>query len=149
MEAQIPSYEYACEACEATFEELHISVADTKRYEREHPCPACHQPCKRIPSATNFAFKGVAGSDPTSGRSSSGSHDLDYPSLDKAIGRSANRRWKDYLPKKEARDRVRRETGSVAIMDTKDGPRPADDVTLKGREAGLRMFKAAKKDAGG
>lgn len=105
--------------------------------------------CKRIPSATNFAFKGPAGSDPTSGRSSSGSHDLDYPSLDKAIGRSANRRWKDYTPKKEARDKVRRETGSVAIMDTKDGPKAADEVTLKGRSAGLQMFKAAKRDAGG
>ncbi len=44
---------------------------------------------------------------------------------------------------------MRRETGSVAIMDTKDGPRAADAVTLKGRDAGLKMFKAAKKDAEG
>jgi hypothetical protein len=44
---------------------------------------------------------------------------------------------------------VRRETGSVAIMETKDGPMAADPVTLRGREAGLKMFKAAKKDAGG
>ncbi len=131
------------------FEELHISIADTKKYEKEHPCPACHAPCKRIPSASNFAFKGPAGSDPSSGRSSSGSHDLDYPSLDKAIGRSANRRWKDYGLKKEARDQVRRQAGSVAIMETKDGPRPADEATVKGREAGLKMFKAAKKAAEG
>ncbi len=120
-----------------------------ERYAKAHPCPACGSSCPRIPSATNFAFKGPAGSDPTSCRASSGSHDLDYPSLDKAVGRSANRRWKDYLPKKEARDKVRRETGSVAIMDTESGPRAADPVTLKGREAGLRMFKSAKKDAEG
>lgn len=126
------------------FEELHISLSDTKKYEKEHPCPACKAPSKRVPSASNFAFKGKAGSDPTSGRSSSGSHDLDYPSLDKAVGRSANRRWKEYEPRKQARDKVRRETGSVAIAETKDGPRPADPGVMKAREAGLAMFKKAR-----
>lgn len=115
------------------------------KYAKEYPCPACGGVSKRIPSAANFAFAGLSGSDPTSGRSSSGSHDLDYPSLDKAIGRSANRKWKAYEPKKEARDKVRRETGSVAIMETKDGPKAVDQKTLKAREAGLSMFRQAKK----
>lgn len=141
----MPTFEYACDGCRVFFEELHISQEDVRKYAKEHPCPACGNSSQRIPSAANFTFSGPSGSDPTSGRSSSGSHDLDYPSLDKAIGRSANRKWKAYEPKKQARDQVRRETGSVAIMETKDGPRAADQATLSVREAGLSMFREARK----
>ncbi len=141
----MPSYEYECVPCEATFEELHLSRAEAEKHSKEYPCPGCGKPAHRIPSASNFAFGGKAGSDPTSGRSSSGSHDLDYPTLDKAVGRSANRRWKAYEPRKEARDAVRKETKSVAISDTRDGGFvPTDAATLKAREAGLAMFKKAR-----
>jgi len=145
----VPTYEYSCDACEATFEELHLSRSEAEKHSKEYPCPGCGVPAPRVPSASNFQFAGKAGSDPTSGRSSSGSHDLDYPSLDKAVGRSANRRWKAYEPRKEARDAVRKETKSVAISDTRDGGFvPTDQATLKAREAGLKMFKKARESGG-
>lgn len=143
-ETALPTFEYACDKCEVFFEELHVSRADVEKYSKEHPCPACGNPSQRIPSAANFTFSGPAGSDPTSGRTSSGSHDLDYPSLDKAIGRSANRKWRAYEPKKAARDQLRRETGSVAIMETREGPKPMDASSLAAREKGLSMFKKAR-----
>lgn len=141
----MPSYEYECGSCRVVFEELLISSSEIQAHSKSHPCPACGADSPRVPSAANFAFAGKAGSDPTSGRSSSGSHDLDYPSLDKAIGRSANRKWKNYEGRKKARDDVRRATGSVAITETKDGsmvPTPAS--ALSSREQGLKMFKKAR-----
>lgn len=141
----MPSYEYFCQACDATFDDLLISTEEIKLYSKEHPCPSCGAICPKIPSVTNFTFKGPAGSDPTSGRSSSGSHDLDYPSLDKAVGRSANRKWKSFSEKKKARDQVRRETGSIAITESKDGTMtPTNQNILSARETGLKTFKKAR-----
>ncbi len=48
------------------------------------------------------------------------------------------------MPKKEARDKIRRETGSVAIMETKDGPKAADPRVMQTREAALKVFKKAR-----
>lgn len=141
----MPSYRYECKSCDVIFEDLLISTEEIKLYAKEHPCPACGAICPKIPSVVNFAFAGKAGSDPTSGRSSSGSHDLDYPSLDKAIGRSANRKWKSFSEKKKTRDKIRRETGSIAITESRDGTMvPTDKNILSARETGLKTFKKAK-----
>ena len=141
----MPSYRYFCKACDAIFEDLLISTEEIKSYSQEHPCPVCEAVCPKIPSAANFKFAGPAGSDPTSGRSSSGSHDLDYPSLDKAVGRSANRKWKSFSEKKKVRDQVRRETGSIAITESKDGTMtPTNQNILSARETGLKTFKKAR-----
>lgn len=118
-----------------------------KKFFKSHPCKLCGRASARVPSATNFQFKGVADGDPTR-QGNSGSHDLDYPSLDKAIGRSANRKWKEYDAKKAVRDQARKQFGTNAVSVGPDGSiAPADQKTLESREKALKLFKRAKKTA--
>jgi predicted nucleic acid-binding Zn ribbon protein len=139
----VPTYEYACHDCEILFEELLISQDEVRQYSQQHPCKKCGKICGRVPSASNFVFKGVAEGDPTK-VGNSGSHDLDYPSLDKAIGRSANRKWKEYAQRKEYRDRVRRESGTNAVTVDGDKVVPTDPAKLEARQKALRTFRNVK-----
>lgn len=75
----------------------------------------------------------------------SGVHDLDYPSLDKAVGRSANKKWSVYNEQQAERDKVRRETGASALTVGADGKaKPMDAKTADQREKVIKTFKAAK-----
>lgn len=131
------------------FEELFILLDEIKQYSKEHPCKKCGKPAYRVPSASNFQFGGKAESDPTHGKSS-GIHDLDYPSLDKAVGRSSNRKWKNYDSEKSERDKVRKQTGRHAIsVDPGTGkPMPADSGTMAIRGKALTTFKQIKEKSG-
>lgn len=121
-----------------------LSRHEIAKYSKEHPCETCGGMCQRVPSATNFQFKGIAEGDPTR-RGNSGVHDLDYPSLDKAIGRSANRKWKEFRARKQERDKVRRESGSNALSVSPDGRVvPTDARTLDVRDRAFRTLKKAK-----
>lgn len=144
----MPTFEYCCDDCHIIFEELLIALDEVKQYSKEHPCKKCGKPAHRIPSAANFNFAGKGESDPTH-RMSSGVHDLDYPTLDKAVGRSANRKWKSYDAEKSERDVVRRRTGEHAIsIDPGTGkPMSADSSTIKIREQALKTFKKIKDKA--
>ena len=116
---------------------------EVRKYSAEHPCKQCGRTCARVPSATNFIFKGVAEGDPTR-KGNSGSHDLDYPSLDKAIGRSANRKWKEYRGRKTERDRLRLESGTSAITTEGGAPAPADAGKMEIRNRAIRTFNRIK-----
>lgn len=141
----MPTFEYACEFCRSIFEELFLTKQEVQKYSQKHPCPSCKRSCKRIPSATNFQFKGVAEGDPTR-RGNSGSHDLDYPSLDKAIGRSANRKWKEYDNRKKTNDAARKQFGTNTLSVGPNGQlAPTDSNTLSLREKGLKIFSDLKK----
>jgi len=140
----VPTYEYYCPRCKIIFEQLLLSRTEIRKYAQEHPCDFCGDICRRIPSATNFQFKGVAEGDPTR-RGNSGVHDLDYPSLDKAIGRSSNRKWKEFSARKQERDKVRRESGSNALSVSPDGQITSLDArTLDVRDRAFKIFKNAK-----
>lgn len=123
----MPTFEYECKDCGIIFEELFISGDEVREFSKQHPCP--NDPshiCPRVMSVTNFNFKGMAYGDPrnrnpATTRGSSGSHDLDYPSLDKAIGRSANRKWQSFIERKNQRDAARKEFGTSAITVAPDG----------------------------
>jgi hypothetical protein len=135
----VPNYLYYCHPCEVEFEELLIQSDEIKQYrDGGFPCPVCHKPSERIKVNTiSFNFKGG-----TPGNS--GSHDIDYPTLDKAVGRSADKKWQGINQRKEARDKVRRESGTNAISQTPDGKNiPADPAVLQTREQAL---KSCKKD---
>lgn len=141
----MPTFEYACEKCQIVFEELFLSKSEIKKFSKKHPCPSCNLSSIRIPSATNFQFKGVSEGDPTK-RGNSGVHDLDYPSLDKAIGRSANRKWKEYGSRKKINDNARRRFGTNTLSVGPNGElAPTDPKTLDFREKGLRLFNTLKK----
>jgi predicted nucleic acid-binding Zn ribbon protein len=132
----LPTFEYCCNACEIVFEETFIDPDEAKQYQHAHPCCKCDAIARRIASTTNFQFKGTPGQ--------SGAHDLDYPTLDKAVGRSSNQKWQEFNEEKEKRDKVRQESGQHAITQVGDqiSPTPADK--LKVREHAIRAFNEAK-----
>lgn len=125
-----PTFEYLCEDCKIVFEETLIDPDEVKEYASCHPCKNCSSIAKRVAiSLVNFQFKGTPGH--------SGSHDLDYPTLDKAVGRSSASKWEDINRRKEAADKVRRETGVNAINTAGTQPAPADPNVLKLRQAAM------------
>jgi len=136
----LPTFEYICEACEIVFEEVLIDPDEARQYLNAHPCRQCDAIARRVPSVTNFQFKGTPGQ--------SGSHDLDYPTLDKAVGRSAHQKWQEFNKDKEKRDKVRHEAGQHAVTQVGDQIVPTSPDKLKVREYAIRTFNAAKSDSG-
>jgi len=129
----MPVYEYFCDHCNVKFEELLTQREEVEKYSDFCPCPECSELSPRIPSAANFNFRGTPGS--------SGSHDLDYPVLDKAVGRSAERRWKEFSSRKKKRDQARQNLGTNMISVEPDKIVPTDLKTAEAREKGIKLFK--------
>jgi hypothetical protein len=78
----------------------------------------------------------------------SGSHSLDYPSLDLAVGRSSEAKWNVANIQKEQRDKIRAANKTNAISTAGGVDVPVDSSTLKARETGLKTisrFENAKK----
>lgn len=145
----MPAYEYRCDSCEVEFEELLTQTDDVRAYASAHPCPGCGSMAPRILSAANFAFKAPARASAGSGvHGQSGVHDLDYPSVDKAVGRSSAKRWDAFNAKKAERDRVRRESGTNSISTIGGKPVPIDPTVAKVREGAISTFNAVKKASG-
>jgi putative FmdB family regulatory protein len=142
----MPMYQYSCSSCTAEFEELLTLPEEVKKYRNNHPCPSCGKTAKRVKvSSFSFNFKGgVRGTSGVNGQS--GSHDLDYPNLDKAVGRSADAKHAQYARRLEARNRIRKETGSMAISQSEDVCLPADPRAIRDREKALKLFDKAKKN---
>lgn len=132
----MPCFEYYCKSCNSTFEELLTSRADVEKYSQKFGCQ-CGKWAKRVPSVANAAFKGTPGN--------SGCHDLDYPVLDKAVGRSAERKWGVYNKRKEVRDKIRKESGSAALTVSGDKAVPTSKDKLVLREKALRTYSNARK----
>ena len=96
-------------------------------------------------SAVNFSFKAPAGQTSGSGvHGQSGVHDLDYPAVDKAVGRSAAKKWQYYGERKSARDKVRKDLGTNAITQIDNTIMAAEPATLAVREQGLKTLRKAK-----
>lgn len=131
-------YEYYCDACECEFEELFTSSEESKTYFEWHPCPTCKDRAERIKiSMVSFKFGGTPGN--------SGSHDLDYPVLDKAVGRSAETRWTGYNERKAKRDKIRKDAGTNSVSVTSSGDViPTDSGKLGLREKAYKLLRKAK-----
>lgn len=132
----MPTFEFCCDNCGVLFEETFIDPDETKKYREEYPCIQCDRMARRVMSATNFQFKGVPGQ--------SGSHDLDYPILDKAVGRSAANKWQRFYKEKERRDKVRQDSGQHAVTQIGDSITPTPASNLKIREHYIKKFNEAK-----
>ena len=144
----MPTYEYVCEKCEVEFEELLLNKDDISKYFNEHPCPSCGEPARRVVSQFSFNFKGdVRGLSGVHGNS--GVHDLDYPTLDKAVARSSEKRWAVHRERQESINKIRQETGTHAVsmgsIDGSGGIGPADKGSLSLREKALPTLKKLKK----
>jgi putative FmdB family regulatory protein len=137
--------EYRCDPCNAEFEEVLTQSDEIKEYEQWYPCPNCGGRATRLGiSITNFNFKGgVRGESGVHGQS--GVHDLDYPKLDKAVGRSADKKWTRIRQEQAVRDKIRKESGSVALAKVGDTVVPANAENLKVREMALNTYKKVSK----
>lgn len=92
----------------------------------------------------NFTFAAPKGKTQGSGvHGQTGVHDLDYPSLDKAIGRSSATKWQNYHERKKKRDKARREFGTNAIATHGDVVIPLDKNQLEIRSKGMKLYKRA------
>jgi len=143
-----PIFEFRCEPCNAEFEETFTNQDEIKEYETWYPCPGCKGRATRLGvSITNFNFKGgVRGESGVHGQS--GVHDLDYPKLDKAIGRSSAKRWERITKDQSIRDQTRKETGSNALARIGKTFAPADSENLKVRDAALTTLKKVRAISG-
>ncbi len=119
---------------------------DVKKYEKQHPCPNCHEMAPRQGiSITNFKFAGgVRGESGVHGQS--GSHDLDYPTLDKAIGRSSEKKWQRITKDQAQRDKIRKETGVAAVSRENGKFVASNPATQKVREMALTTLKKVRGD---
>ncbi len=143
----MPTFEYICNACECLFEEVLILRDEIAQFSDWYPCPYCKGRAEREKvSITNFNFKAPEGQTQGSGvHGQSGVHDLDYPKLDKAIGRSSDTKWAGYDVRKKDRDAYRRRVGTNSIIETPSGSRlPADESTMTLRERALIKVKEVK-----
>lgn len=141
----MPSYEYFCSKCNVQFEELLLLPEEAKKYMHQHPCRKCKKPADRIMSKSSFTFKAPPGLTQGTGvHGQSGVHDLDYPTLDKAVGRSSNKKWEMYNSKQQERDTVRKKYGTHAISTVSDKVTPLNNHQLNVREKALKLFKKAK-----
>ena len=139
----MPTYEYFCEECSVEFEEMFFNKTDSEKYQKSHPCPVCKNTVPRKISNFAFSFKGaVTGSSGINGNS--GVHDWDYPTLDKAVARSSEKRWSDHRERQAAIDKVRKETNSHAVtMDNSGNIVPTEKSKLDVRTQAMPMAKKA------
>jgi putative FmdB family regulatory protein len=81
----VPKYVFECQTCVVRFERsLKMDNHTT------HECPSCHDPAPRVLDGQGFAFQFEQGE---ASPGNSGVHANDYPTADKAVGRSADERW--------------------------------------------------------
>lgn len=143
----MPTFEYFCDACDAEFEELLLKKDDVEQYFDHHPCPNCTGRAERV-RVSSFAFKFAGNVNQGAGtgvHGNSGVHDLDYPVVDKAVGRSAEEKWKVYNQRKDDRDKARREFGTNAVSQDGDKIAPLADGAVRDRGKAMTLLEKAKK----
>lgn len=140
----MPCFEYFCDECDTEFEEILTISTEIEEYFSWHPCPNCRERAERIRvAAVSFNFAGgVSGTSGVHGNS--GVHDLDYPVLDKAVGRSSEKKWEVFRQKKAEQDRVRKQSGQVEISVSGNTVAPTDASTIESRKKAMGLFKQAK-----
>jgi len=93
----MPVYKFACGECDLEFDRL------ISREESKGPisCINCGSDAKKIIGNVNFNFSS------TRKQGETGVHDIDYPVIDKAVGRSSEKRWGNFEERRSAEDSAR------------------------------------------
>lgn len=132
----MPIYEYHCQDCESDFEQF-LTASEARQFDKSYPCPSCKKESHRLSVyLVGAKFNGQAGN--------SGFHDVDYPVLDKAVGRSANQKWDKIHKDQAVRDKVRKDTGSSALTDTGNGYVATSAEKLDIRTDAFTKLKSSK-----
>ena len=102
----MPKYQFECFECTLRFERNLKSSAHVS-----HACPECKEQAPLVVSGFAFSFSPGAGA-----TANSGVHDHDYPTADKAIGRSADTRWNHIRARESVKKAAREKGGTQALM---------------------------------
>lgn len=133
----MPKYQFECADCNVRFERtLKIGSHTT------HSCPSCKDPAPLVISDFGFNFAEVAGSS----HANTGVHDHDYPTADKAVGRSASRRWEHIKAREKIKAEARKQGDTPALIrHTGDGYIDYEPMSDQGREARRKLVREAEK----
>jgi len=102
----MPKYSFECDACSVRFERsLKIGEHPT------HDCPSCHEPAPLVVGDFGFSFEKGSGAP-----ANSGVHDHDYPTADKAVGRSSLERWSVMRERDKVKKQAREQGGTHALI---------------------------------
>jgi putative FmdB family regulatory protein len=104
----VPKYVFECQTCDTRFERI-LKMAN----HTTHDCPGCHDAAPRVLDGQGFAFqfeasKGAPGN--------SGVHADDYPTADKAVGKSADERWALLRERDKVKEEARKLGGTHALI---------------------------------
>lgn len=102
----MPKFNFECSDCKLEFERNLKTVAQS------HECPNCQKTAPLVVSSFGFGFK----QDLTKSPGNSGVHDLDYPTADKAVGRSAEVRWGVHAAREKVKAEARKQGGTRSLM---------------------------------
>lgn len=108
----MPVYKYECEECGFVFEKLISSSENSETYS----CLSCDSTAHKILGKANFNFKS------NRKQGNTGVHDIDYPGIDKAVGRSAEDRWGHFYERRKAEDKARESYGTQYLGKVPLGP---------------------------
>ncbi len=103
----MPQYTFECQNCEVRFSRTLKMDNHTT-----HECPSCKDQAPRILEGFAFQFEKSEGAKP----GNSGVHDHDYPTADKAIGRSAEERWGLIHERDKVKEAARQQGGTHALI---------------------------------
>jgi putative FmdB family regulatory protein len=130
----MPKYVFECETCTVRFERFLKMGENTL-----HACPSCGDDAPQVIDGFSFSFAQGGGAP-----GNSGVHDHDYPTADKAVGRSADERWNHYNEREKAKAEARKQGGTHALMRV-NGPDYVEyrPMSPQGREARRKLAHEA------
>lgn len=102
----MPQYTFECLTCELRFTRT-LKMENYSTFE----CPSCADLAPRVIEGFSFQFEKGGGSP-----GNSGVHDHDYPTADKAVGRSAADRWALIHERDKVKAEARRIGGTHALI---------------------------------
>lgn len=111
----MPVYEYQCDECGLRAEKLWKRVSTAKQ---TIPCEACGTDMRKLVSAANFTFSHPASQ--TRGIAPPNTGTSDDFNFDKAIGRDAEKKWKEVEKRDAVKDRHIRHEREAGRMVTRD-----------------------------
>ncbi len=102
----MPQYSFECQTCDLRFTRT-LKMQNYTTYE----CPNCADQAPRIIEGFAFQFEKGSGAP-----GNSGVHDHDFPTADKAVGRSADERWALIQERDKVKAEARKIGGTHALI---------------------------------
>lgn len=130
----MPKYEFECAYCNLRFERS-LKMGD----HTTHECPKCQSDAPRVWDGFAFGFQDTPGA----ATANTGVHDKDYPTADKAVGRSSEARWGEYNERDKVKKIVRQRGATGSLMRRNgQGFVEYEAMSDNGVEANVKMRKA-------